>query len=169
MSDDELHLGDEKKSSRMTWILVSSGVALLLLGIGTLYFMDMLHAPDFSAGNSEIADSPESTQGANSIYFPLSPFTITFRQDGDGTRFMQVSMTALVQSEDVVTAMQKHEPVIRNDLLLLLSGQDPAKLRTREGKEGLRKLMLEELQTILEKRAGSKGIEEIFFTGFVMQ
>lgn len=167
MGDDDLNLG-KKKSSRMLWIIVGSVLALVLLVIGTLYAMEMIHAPGFMAGNSEMADSSESEKSGESIYYPLSPFTVNFRQ-GDGARFLQVTMTALVQSQDVVGAIEKHEPVIRNNLLLLLGGQDPDGLRTREGKEALRSLVLKEVQAILEQRTGGKGIEEIFFTGFVMQ
>jgi flagellar FliL protein len=167
MSDDDLNLG-KKKSSGILWILLGSVLAAVLLVIGTLYAMGMIHAPGGKAGTGEAADSGEPEKAAASIYYPLSPFTVNFRQ-GDGTRFLQVTMTALVESQEVIGAIEKHEPLIRNNLILLLGGQDPAGLRTREGKEELRNRVLKEMQTILEQRTGGKGIDEIFFTGFVMQ
>ncbi|MGH8551439.1 MAG: flagellar basal body-associated FliL family protein [Methylococcales bacterium] len=167
MDNDDLDLG-KKKSSKILWIIIGSVLALVLLVIGTLYAMGVIHVPVSVRGKSEMAESTGSEKGGESIYYPLAPFTVNFRR-GDGTRFLQVTMTALVQSQDVAGAIQKHEPVIRNNLLLLLGGQDPAGLRTREGKEELRNLVLKEVQTILEQRTGGQGIEEIFFTGFVMQ
>ncbi|MCI0668643.1 MAG: flagellar basal body-associated FliL family protein [Methylococcaceae bacterium] len=167
MGDDDLDLG-QKKSSKMYWIIASSVLTLFLLVIGTLYAMGRIQVPEFMTAERDIADPAESVKAGESIYYPLAPFTVNFRQ-GEGTRFLQVTMTALVESQDAIGAMQKHEPVIRNNLLLLLGGQDPAGLRTREGKEALRERVHKELQTILEQRTGGKGIEEIFFTGFIMQ
>lgn len=183
MSEDDLNLGEEQKSSKTRWIIIGGVLAVILIIVGTLYGMGMFSSDDSgeettevskssesseSLGSSDSSESIESDEPDNSIYYPLSPFTVNFRQ-GDGTKLMQISMTALVQSQEVATVMEKHDPVIRNNLLLLLGGQEPTILRTREGKEGLRKLVLKEMQTILEKRTGNKGIEDIFFTGFVMQ
>lgn len=164
MEKDDLEIVN-KKSYRTLWIMVSGVFALVLLVAGTLYAMGVLHAPDFM--KQEPADASGLDEG-DSIYYPLSPFTVNFRH-GDAARFLQVTMTFLVKSQSVVEAVEKHEPLIRNNLLMLLSGQDPGGLRTRAGKEQLRSRVLAEVQKILEQRTGQKGIEEIFFTGFVMQ
>ena len=167
MGDEDLNLG-KQKSFKMLWIIIGSVLVLLLVVIGTLYAMGMIRVPETIAGNGQTEAVDEVEKGVDAIYFPLSSFTVNFRQ-GDGTRFLQITMTALARSEEVVNAIKKHEPAIRNNLLLLLGGQDPTALRTRQGKEELRKMVLKEVQTILEKRTGNKGVEEIFFIGFVMQ
>ncbi len=169
MADDDLSI-DQKKSSRMFWItIIIGGVLFLVLVIlGTLYAMDRIGGPNQPSQNPEAADASKSDHGSDAIYYPLTAFTVNFRP-GEGARFMQVNMTALARSKEVVSAMEKHDPVIRNNLLLLLAGQIPAGLQTRDGKEELRKLVLKEMQTILEQRTGNKGVEEVFFTGFVMQ
>lgn len=172
MSEDDLNLGEEKKSSKMLWIIIGGVLSLTLIVGGTLYGMGMLSSDDAQvedAENAAVSESDaESDKPDDSVYHSLSPFVVNF-QKGAGAKLMQVSMTALVKSQDVATAMEKHDPVIRNNLLLLLGGQVPEELRTREGKEGLRKLVLKEIQAILETRTGNKGIKDIFFTGFVMQ
>ena len=60
-------------------------------------------------------------------------------------------------------------PMIRNNLLLLLSSQDPKELNDRTGKDQLRKAILREIQKVLKNQVGAAGIEKVFFTSFVMQ
>ena len=54
-------------------------------------------------------------------------------------------------------------------LVLLFSSQNYQTLSTREGKIQIRKQALTEVQSILKERTGKPGIEEIYFTSFVMQ
>ena len=72
-------------------------------------------------------------------------------------------------SKDGIEAVKKHMPVIRNNLILLLSSQTYETLSTHEGKEGVRQKALQEVQKILSERTGSPAIEDLYFTGFVMQ
>ncbi|MGR9106351.1 MAG: flagellar basal body-associated FliL family protein [Gammaproteobacteria bacterium] len=168
MADDELILPPQSPS-KTRWIILGSVLLLSFLVIGTFYAMGIIHAPAFLTENSESDDPSEPGRAEPTTYYPLAPFTVNFRQ-GDGARYLQVAISvSLVDSEDILAAIQKHEPAIRNNLLLMLSAQDPVELRSREGKEKLRKLVLQEIQSILKQRAGQGGIEEIFFTDFVMQ
>ncbi|RKZ94214.1 MAG: flagellar basal body protein FliL, partial [Gammaproteobacteria bacterium] len=64
---------------------------------------------------------------------------------------------------------QKHLPVIRNEIVLLLSGQKYEEMVTPEGKEQLRSELIETINNILKKRKAKKGIDNIYFTSFVMQ
>jgi flagellar FliL protein len=59
--------------------------------------------------------------------------------------------------------------VIRNNLLMLMNGRDYKSLMNREGKEALRLECLKEVQRILTKETGSAGIEDLYFTSFVVQ
>jgi flagellar FliL protein len=52
---------------------------------------------------------------------------------------------------------------------MLFGGTDSGDLRTREGKEKLRADVLAELQKILTDETGEPGVEQVFFTSFVMQ
>jgi flagellar FliL protein len=68
-----------------------------------------------------------------------------------------------------LAAVDEHTPVIRNDLIMLLSGKTYEQLNTAEGKETTRQEMLDAIQSVLEDRTGDPGIESIYFTSFVMQ
>jgi flagellar FliL protein len=63
----------------------------------------------------------------------------------------------------------KHFPQVRNNLVLLLSAKTYEELNTVEGKAALRKQVLKEVQKVLEAETGKEGIEDVYFTSFVMQ
>lgn len=106
---------------------------------------------------------------AEAIYIPFEPaFTVNFG-GANSSRFMQVTIEAMTHDSHVVEEVNKHMPVIRNNIVLLLSSQSVESVSTLEGKEKLRQEILTSVQDILKKRTGSPGIDEIYFTSFVMQ
>ena len=48
-------------------------------------------------------------------------------------------------------------------------GPNSGGLSTQEGKAKLRKEVLKEIHKVLEAETGKEGVEEVFFTSFVMQ
>jgi len=69
----------------------------------------------------------------------------------------------------VAEALKTHDAEIRNNLVLLFSSQTQEAVSTRAGKEKIRAQALAEVQSILQKHIGRPGVEEIYFTSFVMQ
>ena len=75
----------------------------------------------------------------------------------------------MARNEEAIAAVQTHTPVIRNNLLMLMGSQTLADLTGVEGREALRQASLREVQDILETNTGDPGIEDIYFTSFVVQ
>jgi len=75
----------------------------------------------------------------------------------------------MTRDPEVAQAIEAHMPVIRNNLVMLFSGQKYEEVATREGKERLRQQTLAEIQKVLEERIGKPGVEDVYFTAFVMQ
>ena len=59
-------------------------------------------------------------------------------------------------------------PLIRNNLLLLMSNRDYQSLMSREGKEKLRMEALAEIRAV-QKKQGGEDIDDLLFTSFVVQ
>jgi flagellar FliL protein len=111
----------------------------------------------------------KAASDADAIYIPFEPaFTVNFG-GASSSRFMQVTIEAMTHDASVVEQVNKHMPVIRNSIVLLLSSQSVESVSTLEGKEKLRQEILANVQKILKERSGKTGIEEIYFTSFVMQ
>ena len=77
----------------------------------------------------------------------------------------------MARNQEAIEAVQAHMPVIRNNLLMLMGGRTLTDLTSREGKEALRAEALEEVQRILADNANleGSGVEELYFTSFVVQ
>jgi flagellar protein FliL len=103
------------------------------------------------------------------VYLPLDPpFVVNFANP-ESARFLQVSMEVMAHGAAVIEDVKKHMPVIRNNLVLLLSRQDYQTLISHEGKEQIRVAALAEIQKIMNDHTGKTGVEAVYFTSFVMQ
>ncbi len=110
------------------------------------------------------AEEPQSP-----IYLPLEPAFVVNSDSQSGMKFLQVSMEIMAHDPAVIEEAKKHMPLIRNNLVMLLSSQTYADVSTRDGKEKVRAAALTEIQKILEQQTGKQGVEAVYFTSFVMQ
>ena len=111
----------------------------------------------------------ESGSSKPAIYFAFDPPLIVNFDDTQSVRFLQLQIEVLTRDEKTVEAVKLHQPVMRNNLLMLMNGRDYKTLMTREGKEALRIECLKEVQRILKKETGSTGVEDLYFSSFVVQ
>lgn len=140
--------------------------ALLLVGAavgGTLMFV--------GGGDSEEAAAEEEVvvEKGDPTYVDLKPaFTVNLDPE-DAVGFLQISMQVLTHSDDVAAAIEKHKPLIRNNLVTLFSQQKSIDLRAPEGKEALQKAALALIQKVIDEQGGGGEVDNVFFTSFVMQ
>lgn len=175
-ADDNQRDGNDKKenTSRLnidrTQILLLVILTLMVAGFsvgGTLFLVKVL-------GDSEaevLADDPkEQLQLPNqAIYYPLNPAIVVNFSVRGRQRFLQAELSLMLRDPRVISAIELHQPVIRNALVLLMGGQMYEELQTPEGKELLRQKALQEIQGILKEEIGRPGIEQVLFTSFIMQ
>lgn len=157
-------------------ILISTAVLILATGAvsASLYvegYLDEYLPPEwrFELNEDELAEDdleelePEA-ELLPPIYVPLETFTVNFSHQGT-LRYLQLNLSAMSRDEVVIEQLKLNMPVIRNDLIMLLSSQNYEGLITRSGKELVRKEIHEEINKII----GDEGVESVFITGFVMQ
>jgi len=182
IEEDDLELdedaGKKGKSSKVKIIIIAV-VALLMVGAsigGTLFFlggsdedMAMEEGDAQSSDKKKKKKSAKGGDGGKVIYHAFEPpFVVNFEDKGV-VRFLQIGLSTMTHDESVVASLKQHDPVIRNNLVLLFSSQSFKDLSSREGKEKLRADTLKEIQSILTKYTDDKGVEEAFFTSFVIQ
>ena len=167
MAELEQEGGEEKKSPKKLIIIIVAAVILLAAGGGVTFF---LMKGDSSKGEKvEHAEDDESAIPVEKLYFDISkPIIIDF-PTGSAVQHGRITVSMLVEGAETVAVLKKNEPMIRNNLLMLVGAQDSSVLNTREGKEALRKAMLDDVTAVLVKMAGKGQVDEIFFTSFVMQ
>mgnify|MGYP001814394872 CR=1 FL=1 len=144
-------------------VLVSASVGLTLWLTGAL----AQKAPPEVSEDSKPSEA--KADGGEPIYITLDPpFTVTFN-DHKKVRFLQIKMDVSTRVPEVEATLKTHMPVVRNGLVMLFSSQTPEKLLDRDGKERLRRQALTEIQQVLQTYTGQPGVDEVYFTSFIMQ
>ena len=128
---------------------------------------------------SAFSGKPDDGKGAKKVeqkdllppkYVNLDPpFVVNFEAEA-AVRFLQVSIGVMTRDPKIEQLIKDNDPRVRNDMLMILSGQNYASVSTNEGKESLRTKCLEAVRTIVKDLHGEpEKIEALYFTSFVMQ
>jgi flagellar FliL protein len=122
------------------------------------------YVPPPAAGAAEgEGGSPKSA-----VFYAIDPPLVVNFEDSSAVRFLQITMEVQGRDQKVIDSVQKNIPVIRNNLLLLMSNRDYQSLMSREGKEKLRQEALAEVKAV-QKKLGGGDIDDLLFTSFVVQ
>lgn len=167
MAENEVEEGEEKKSSKK--IIIIGLVVLLLAGAGGGYYFFMGNPEELEGEQTEEVIEEEEEGANEELYYNMEkPLEVNFPK-GSGANLIQISVSLLVKGEETVEALKKHEPMIRNNLLMAISAKDPKNLKTVEGKEELRDEILKEISKVMEKMTKKNKVMNVFFTTFVME
>ena len=165
MSEQKQEGEKSGKSLKSLIIIIVGALVLLAAGAGaTFFFMKG------SVTHEEKVEEEKVEVVVEKLYFDMGkPLVINFPK-GAMALHGRITLSFLAEGAETIEVLKKNEPMIRNNLLMLIGGQDAAVLNTHEGKETLRKAILDNVNDVLKKMAG-KGhqVAEIFFTSFVMQ
>ena len=134
---------------------------------------DLLHGDNLSFRVTWLVRHPRyvpfDEDRAVAIYHRIRPAFRTTFSANNRQRYMQVEVTLVTRSEEVVSALVTHQPLIVNALVMLFADADYLELQTAEGKETLRLAAIAAVDAILEEEAEVGGIEKVLFTQSVMQ
>ena len=150
---------------RIPWLYVGIGAAVLIVGLGATLFL--MHGQ--SAGSHTKAAAAH-TPLSPPLYLALDPpFVVNFQAD-QLVRFLQVTVEVMSRDPKTLDLLKANDPVLRNDLLILLANQKYAVISTPAGKEQLRADALAAIRKDLVQAGGDpKLVEAVYFTSFVMQ
>ncbi|MGR8929460.1 MAG: flagellar basal body-associated FliL family protein [Gammaproteobacteria bacterium] len=167
----------EKKSTKKILLLVL--VPLIFLGGGAAgYYFFFVKPADAQLDEgtkgqrspdkgSESQDKPNEAD--SETYYNLeAPLIVNF-PPGSSARIVKISISVLLTDQVSVEMLKKHEPMIRNNLLMVISSMGADQMKTFEGKQALRTMMLTEIGKVMEKMSGKNTVKDVFFTEFVMQ
>jgi flagellar FliL protein len=171
-----------KKSGGFMGTLVN-GIGIFVLTLGAVVVGGTINAklhpfPDMQldkdgkikaiapVGASGHGGEGEGAKGA--VYYAIDPPLVVNFEDGSSVRFLQISMELMAQDQKALDSAQKNIPLIRNNLLLLMSNRNYQTLMSREGKEKLRQEALAEVRAV-QKKEGGGDIDDLLFTSFVVQ
>jgi flagellar FliL protein len=154
------------KKGKLGLIIIAAAVLVLGGGGAAAYFMFSGGSKDPKSANAKKEEHPKSP----ALYVALDPpFVVNFEAE-QLVRFLQVTVQVMSRDPATVEIIKSNDPVVRNDLLLLLGNQSYTTISSREGKEKLRLLALDSIRKVVTSAGGkAETVEAVYFTSFVMQ
>lgn len=156
--------GGGKKGGKKGLIIIALAVVLVLAGAGGAWFFLMGQPAEVAQEGAPATPTLGPVQ-----YVELAPaFIVNFPHQGR-QRFLQANITVMSRDPQALEAVVQHMPVLRHNLINLLSAQMLLVFEDPTGIEQLRQLATQEVKQVLRREIGRDGIEEVLFTNFVMQ
>ncbi|WP_213608808.1 flagellar basal body-associated protein FliL [Pseudoalteromonas sp.] len=166
---------EEKSKSKSKLIIIIVAAVLVIVGAVAGYFL--LSGSDESTQNSaedtlvseDTATSKNSATIGTALYVAM-PRPFVFNVPGSTRdRVVQIKVQLLVRGSGNEETAKKHIPLIEGTLLSVFSMTTAEELSSSVGKETLRFTALDKVQAAMMDVEGSKVVERVLFTGFVMQ
>jgi len=85
--------------------------------------------------------------------------------DEDEDRYLKIGIAVELENPKAAQEISSREAIIKDALISMLSSKQSAEISVAEGKEELRKELVEKLNTLLP----TKGVKGVYFTDFVIQ
>jgi flagellar FliL protein len=174
MADNELEMEEGGKKGKMMLIIIA--VVVLAIGGGAAYF--------FLGGSEEVpqemmtegGDAGAAPEGqvlnadVGTALYVAMPRPFIFNVPGSGRdRLVQIKVQLMVRGVENEEQAKMHIPMIEGTLLKVFSSSSADDLVTEVGKVAMRDQSLREVQKALKEIAGKDIVEQVLFTGFVMQ
>jgi len=181
-AEKELQIADGGNKKKK--MIIIAAAAVVLLGGGGAAFMMMGGDPppvaEAAAAGAPAAEgaaapadgAPAAAGGAEmgSALYVGMPRPFVFNVAGASRdRLVQIKAQLLVRGTQNEETAKQHIPLIESTMLRTFSKANADELVTAAGKEAIKAAALKDVQEALNGVAGSPVVEEILFTGFVMQ
>lgn len=151
-------------------LIVIAAAAVLLLGGGggaAWYFMQ--------GGDAAAQESPKESKkkkkknsDVKPEYVPVEAFTVNLQPE-NGEQYLQVQFTLQVAGAEQATLIKDNMAIVRNRVLLLLSGKKASEISTVAGKQQLAAEIQAIVQEPFEKDGDEQDVTDVLFTSFIIQ
>ncbi|CAM3019588.1 flagellar basal body-associated protein FliL [Pseudoalteromonas distincta] len=173
MAEDKSLKIEETDKSKKKLIMIIAAVLLIIVVIAGYFYISGSGASvdnlDKETADTSLGESGSLAKIGNALYVAM-PRPFIFNVPGSSRdRIVQIKVQLLVRDSINEEITKKHIPLIEGTLLSVFSTTTADELGTSAGKETLRFSALERVQAALMNVEGSKVIERVLFTGFVMQ
>lgn len=149
-------------------IIVAAVLVLALAGGGAWFFMSSGAKKGGHDGQSE--EALAAAKLAKETRYVVMPRPFVFNVPGNPKdRMVQIKMALLVRGPKNEELAKLHAPLIEGALLKVVTTYTADELLTSAGKERLRAEALKTMQGVMTEVSNEPVIEQLLFTGFVMQ
>lgn len=115
------------------------------------------------------AEEEKEGTAAQVIYHSLVPALVGNFGVGPKLKFYKADISLRVSGAEAEAKVTHHEPLIRNQLVMLFSQQTEESLATPDAKETLRQEALKQVQQVLSDEEGRPLVEDLLFNNLILQ
>ena len=172
MADEnqELTLEEEGGKGGNKKLIIIIAAVVVIVGAAAAFFL--LGGEDEAVAEEAATAQTEEVKQVDvgTAKYVTMPRPFTFNVPGTSRdRLVQIKVQLMVRGDNNEELAQKHIPLIEGALLKAFSTGNADALATAAGKDALKLKAAQEVQKAVIDVAGSKIVEEVLFTGFVMQ
>ncbi|TWI57327.1 flagellar FliL protein [Pseudomonas duriflava] len=116
------------------------------------------------------SEAKEGEEGASQPnYVNLTPALVGNYGAGPKIKYYKADIALMTMSKEAAGRVSFHEPLIRNQLIMLFDQQTDESLNGVENRENLRQAALKQAQDILNAEEGKPLVEDLLFNNLIIQ
>lgn len=132
-------------------------LALLLV----FSFSPFVMASESEESKAEDANKP--------VFIDLTPALVGNYGSGPRLKYFKADIALKVTGKEASEKVEHHEPLIRNQLVMLFAQQTDDSLGSVDGKEKLRQEALKQVQTVIQQEEGKPLVDDLLFNNLIVQ
>lgn len=102
-------------------------------------------------------------------FYQVRPSIVITLPASGRTRYVSLDIDLMTHNKSSIKTLETYGPLIKSNLIDLLSKQSFDEINTEEGKKKLKNDALTSLQTLMNEQAGDPIVEQVLFTSFIVQ
>lgn len=173
MAENETE-NEEQGKKKPKLLIIIIAVVLLLGGGGAGAYFFLFSSDDSVAEDSGEGDSaqaaPQNKRADGEAIYVAMPRPFPFNAPGiTRERIVQIDVQLMVRGQENEEYAKRHIPMIEGTLLQVFSASNADDLVTDLGKTELRNRATEQVRQKMNELEKTPVVEEVLFTGFVIQ
>ena len=126
-----------------------------------------LTLPLLAMANEE--KEPKEGEAPKVAYIDLMPSLVGNYGSGPRLKYYKADISLRVSGPEAEEKVTRHEPLIRNQLVMLFSQQTDESLGSADAKEKLRQEALKQVQQVLHSEEGTPLVDDLLFNNLIVQ
>lgn len=157
-------------SKKKLIIMILAAILVLGAGAGGGWYFSQSQAAhgEEEAPAKEHKKKKKKDPEAKPEYVPVEAFTVNLQPE-NGEQYLQVQFTLQVAGAEQATLVKDNMALVRNRVLLLLSGKKASEINTVQGKQQLATEIKESITEPFEKDGDEQEVSDVLFTSFIIQ